>query len=313
MEVRYTTLMIIDGKQIADEMLQKLQAEVSQLKHKGVTPTLAVILVGDNPESMSYVRQKQKTADSIHVEVRVIRYPQTVSQAIINKTIEQCNNDSHIHGIIIQRPLPEHLQDPQLLNSIDPSKDVDGFVPGSKFNVPVALATEKILEQIYKFQILNDESMQQLNNPLRLKPISEASETMKQFFLWLKKQHVVVIGRGETGGKPIAEYLIQQGCNVSVVHSQTSEEEKQRVLKNADIIISCVGKKSIVTPDIIKKGVILISIGISKGDDGILHGDYEEDEIKHIASFYTPTPGGVGPVNVACLMENLVTSASLPL
>jgi len=152
----------------------------------------------------------------------------------------------------------------------------------------------------------NDKSVQQLNNL----PAGKAGVTMKQCILWLKKQRIVVIGRGETGGRPIFDYLVKQGCSVSVVHSQTPEKEKLNRLTEANIIISCVGKKGIVQSSDIKKGVILLSVGIFRDSQGKPHGDYEEDEIKNIASFYTPTPGGVGPINVACLMENLVFSAS---
>lgn len=278
--------MKIDGNKLTDKILTSLSNQVSSLH---LAPSLAVILVGDNPASESYVRQKQKAANSIHAEVKVIRYPQSVSRSVINETIEQLNNDSSVHGVILQLPLPPHF-DVSINESVDPKKDVDGFVPGSKFQVPVALAVEKILQKIYEVRFTKYEK----NN----------------FISWLLKQTIVVIGRGETAGKPIADYLIQQGCNVSVCHSQTSEKEKQRTLTNADIIISCVGKQRVVTPGGIKKGVILISVGIFRDSEGKLHGDYEEDEIRNIASFYTPTPGGVGPVNVACLLENLVTAAN---
>jgi len=291
--------MIINGKAIAQDLLQKLKKDIDGLKQQGITPTLAVILVGKNPESLSYVRQKQFAAEDIGARL-VIRYQlSTVDPQTIQSLIREYNKDLNIHGVILQRPLPEHLQNPKLLNSVKPEKDIDGFVPGSKFKVPVALAVEKILKQIYKFQIPNDKSMQQLSN-----------EAMKQYTLWLKEQTIVVIGRGETAGKPIAAFFIQQGCNVSVIHSQTSEKEKQRTLTNADIIISCVGKERVVTPQSIKQGAILISVGIWRDSEGKLHGDYEEDDIKDIASFYTPTPGGVGPVNVSCLMQNLVTAAN---
>lgn len=304
--------MIIDGRKIADDTLLNLLNRVAHLKKQGVTPTMAVILVGDDPGSESYVRQKQKMADSIHAQVKVIRYPQTVSQAIINKTIEQYNNDSHIHGIILQRPLPKHLQNPKLLNSINPNKDVDGFVPNSLFKVPVAMAVEKILKQIYKLQMIrrrksfggqaNDTSMQQRSNG-----------TIKQFVQWMQTQKIVVIGRGETAGTPIAKHFIKNRCTISIIHSKTPNDEKVQLLKKADIIISCVGKNQVITAQSIKKGVILISVGIWRDDAGKLHGDYEEDEIKDIASFYTPTPGGVGPVNVASLMENLISAVSSPL
>ena len=284
--------MIINGKAIAQDLLRKLKKDIDLLKQRGILPTLAIILVGKNPESLSYIRQKERTAKQIGAELRVIKYELEITKDTVQKQITELNADPLIHGVIIQRPLPTQLQDKKLLNSINPYKDVDGFVSGSKFQVPVALTVEKILQEISKSK--EQKAKSKRNN-------------QKAYDNWIKRQNIVVIGRGETAGKPITDYLIQQGCNVSVCHSQTSEKEKRRALTHADIIISCVGKQGIITPNEIKKGVILISVGIWRDSEGKLHGDYEEDDIKKIASFYTPTPGGVGPVNVACLLENLVS------
>jgi len=311
--------MKIDGKQIADEILQKLQSETLQLKQKNVVPTLAVILVGDNPASVSYIRQKEKAAAAIEAEVRVMKYAMPagrtspkamptarrqdvrVTKEEIQNVIHQLNTDPNIHGIIIQRPLPIDLQDLKLLNSVNPNKDVDGFVPNTKYQVPVGMAVEKILQKIYEVRFMKYEE--------------------KQFLFWLTKQQIVIVGRGETAGKPIANHIqllirqlrfnrSQASDKFHIIHSKTTQEEKTQLLKQADSIISCVGKMRIITPGMVKKGVILISVGISRDQNGALLGDYEEEEIKDIASFYTPTPGGVGPVNVACLMSNLIRSAT---
>jgi len=282
--------MIINGKAIAQDLLQKLKKNIDLLKQRGILPTCAVILVGKNPESLSYVRQKQFAAEKIGLRLMISYQPSTVDTQTIQSLIREYNTDPTIHGVILQRPLPNRLYNQLILNSIAPNKDVDGFVPGSKFQVPVALAVEKILCKIYDLRFKKYEA--------------------KQFQLLLIKQHIVIIGRGETAGKPIAEYLTQQGCHVSVVHSKTSQQEKQNKIKCSDVIISCVGKERVITKDNIKQGATLISVGIWRDSEGKLHGDYEEDEIKDIASFYTPTPGGVGPVNVACLMENLLTACT---
>jgi methylenetetrahydrofolate dehydrogenase (NADP+)/methenyltetrahydrofolate cyclohydrolase len=288
--------MVIDGKQIAEEILQNLQKKVVELKKQGVMPTLAAVLVGDNPTSESYVRQKQKAATQIGAILRCTKYAEPTGRQDVRSTkeeiqhvINQLNNDPAIHGIILQLPLPPHFH-VSIHESIYPNKDVDGFVPNSKFKVPVALAVEKILQRMYE--------------------IRSTKYDEKEFYTWLTLHNIVIIGRGETAGKPIAEYLINQGYNVPIVHSQTSEKERQCVIKNADIIISCVGKHQVISSKGIKKGVILISVGIWRDSEGKPHGDYEEDDIKGIASFYTPTPGGVGPVNVACLMQNLILAAS---
>jgi len=298
--------MSIDGKNLADTLLETLKTRTSLLKSKGITPTLAVILVGDDPGSASYVRQKEKTAERIGAELRVMRYGLGVTKDAIQKQIKELNADRSIHGIIIQRPLPKQLQDEKLLGSISPSKDVDGFVPGSKFKVPVAIAVERILKQIFNFQF----------------SIFKQTEKKLNFKHWINMKNTIVIGRGETAGKPIAEYFSRLGCHVSVVHSQTTKKEKQRQIQSADIIISCVGKKQVIqgatlnnieggeAPNSIKQGATLISVGIWRDSEGKLHGDYEEKDIKDTAAFYTPTPGGVGPVNVACLIENLLTACT---
>jgi methylenetetrahydrofolate dehydrogenase (NADP+)/methenyltetrahydrofolate cyclohydrolase len=164
---------------------------------------------------------------------------------------------------------------------VDPKKDIDGFVTNSPFDVPIVKAVTDILEYIHPKRLIN----------------------------WLQKQNIVIIGRGETAGKPIAAAFARHQCATSIIHSQTSNPSE--IMKQADIIISCVGKEKIVAPSAIKPGVILISVGLTRGIDGKLHGDYEEDDVKNIASFYTPTPGGVGPLNIASLMQNLVKACTM--
>jgi len=279
--------MIIDGKTLANTILETLKQTVSTLQTRGITPTMAVILVGDDPGSASYVRQKEKAAARIGAQLQISNYQFQIDKKTVQKKINALNNDPSIHGIIIQRPLPPHLQDDTLLNNIIPTKDVDGFVPGTLYTVPVASAVVKILNLIYHHKNIHDENFDQ----------------------WLQKKSIVIMGRGETAGKPIAHQLQMSNDKCQIITSQTPEETKTAALKHADIIISCVGK-SVIHNNQIKQGVILISVGIWRDSEGKLHGDYEEEDIKHTASFYTLTPGGVGPINVACLMENLVTAAS---
>lgn len=245
--------MKIDGKAIAEGILTELAIEVKKL---GKIPTLAVILVGDNPASVAYINQKQKAAARIGATL-------VLSRDIGD--VKKFDEDPAIAGLIIQRPIPEEFSGITPVNS---KKDVDGFLPDSPFTPPVALAVEKILQ-------------------------STGVD-------W-KKKRTVVIGRGETAGKPIANYL----KNVTVIHSKT--EHPQVLIEQADVIISCVGKERVVTD--IKPGAILIGVGIWRDSEGKLRGDYNEEEIKDVAAYYTPTPGGVGPVNVACLMQNLVLAA----
>ncbi len=260
--------MKIDGKAIARGILESLRIQVSALKQQGVTPTLAVIQVGDDPGSTAYIRQKQKAAEQIGAKLILSHQLSAVSPQTLQNILQQYNDDQSVHGIIVQRPLPEALR----AEGIRLSKDVDGFLPNSPYPVPVASAV---------LTMLGDR---------------------------IHSKKIVVVGRGETAGKPIADALIKRGYDVSIIHSQTPNPDE--ITKTADIIISCVGKPNVVRRDNIKTGAFLVSVGLFRDSEGRLHGDYEEDEIKDIAAFYTPTPGGVGPVNVACLMANLVKAAS---
>lgn len=263
--------MRVDGKVLAEKILDDLVSKVTSLKQQGITPTLAVIQVGDDPGSTAYIRQKQKSAERIGAKLIHNHQPLAISNQQLQKIIEKYNNDPNIHGLIVQRPLPDTLR----AEHIRLSKDVDGFLPNSPYPVPVASAVLTILDQ--------------LTGP---GPV--------------KKPSIVVLGRGETAGKPIANALIKRGSNVTIVHSQTPKPDD--AIRAADIVISCVGRPNVVRRDNVKENVVLVSVGIFRNHDGKLHGDYEEEEIKDIASFYTPTPGGVGPINVACLMVNLYRS-----
>lgn len=265
--------MKIDGRAIADTILTGLATDVASLSKKGVIPTLAVILVGDDPASLSFIRQKRIAAEKIGAKLMLDQLPSSASSKSLTSLIEKYNQDPNVHGIIIQRPLPKESRiDRGMLLTVAPAKDIDGFVPNSPFNAPVAEAVATILEEIHQ-----------------------------------TSKHIVIIGRGETAGAPIAKLLIKQGVSPVIVHSQTPDPVQRT--KTADIIISCVGKPRVITAQSIKPGAVVIGVGMHREDDGKLHGDYEEHDIADIASYFTPTPGGVGPVNVACLMKNLIVAA----
>ncbi len=292
--------MRIDGRAIAETILTDLTHQITDLKKKGVTPTLAVIQIGDDPGSIAYIAQKKKAADRIGVRLIHTKFPIDVTVGEVNKTIDQYNNGSSIHGIILQRPLPTSLnaQRISLCSAIRLSKDVDGFLPNSPYPVPVAAAVLKILRVTFSlitYRLSLEEALKKQINERVLKEL-------------LITKKIIVLGRGETAGKPIAEALIKQGIYVSIIHSETPHPDD--AIRTGDVVISCVGKSNVVRRDNIKEGVILVSVGLYRDSEGKLHGDYEEDEIKDVARLYTPTPGGVGPVNVACLMSNLVAAAS---
>jgi len=274
--------MKIDGREIAQKIFEELREKVRKLKEKNIIPTLAIILVGDDPPSKAYVRQKDLRAKEIGAETTIKYLLLNVLTDELLEIIEQFNKDKNIHGIIVQQPLPAHINVQDVTQAIDPQKDVDGFNLNSKFQPPISMAVLKILEKTYGH--LPGEQKRHLKNT-----------------------KIVIAGKGKTGGKLIAQAFKKLGIEPIVVDSKT--KNPQNLTKTADIIISAVGKSNVIKPDMIKKGVTLIGIGLHKEVDGKLHGDYEEEEIKNIASFYTPTPGGVGPVNVAMLLKNLVTAA----
>lgn len=282
----------IDGKAIAQEILSNLRKRVKQITQQDITPHLVIILVGEDPASAAYVRQKELTAEKIGAKSTTVHLEASISQNQLLKIIEQYNNDNTVHGIIVQQPLPSQINTSVIVQIIKPEKDVDGFHSETSFPMPLAAAVIKILKHVYS------------SSEARSSRLSASNDNFEK---WLQSQNIVVIGKGETGGRPVTQALKQRGANVAVIDSKTQNPKK--LTKKATVIISAVGRKNIITPEMISKGVILVSVGLHKGEDDKLHGDYDEEEIAGFASFYTPTPGGVGPVNVAMLLENLLTAA----
>lgn len=279
--------MILDGKTVANYLLAQLIIRVDDLQEKyGIQPHLAVIRVGEDPAITSYIRAKEKTAKKIGALVSVYNFPESITQEELKKSLDLLQEKSDIHGLILQHPVPPHLDFEKLVMAIHPDKDVDGFRPNSPFVLPIAAAVLKLLE---------------------VPMIKETRETGESFNEWLKSKTIVVMGKGKTGGLPIINILKDRGVDVKVVDSKTINP--QEITQSADIIISAVGKPNILTKDMIKKDVILLGVGMGMNEDGSFLGDYDENEIKNKASLYTPVPGGVGPVNVACLFENLVIAA----
>jgi methylenetetrahydrofolate dehydrogenase (NADP+)/methenyltetrahydrofolate cyclohydrolase len=270
--------MKIDCRQISNIILQELKIKVDELKKKDIVPHLAIIIVGNDPSSPAYVRQKELKAKSIGAQTTILKLNQQTFEIDLLKIVKEWNTDGNIHGIIVQQPLPGQINTRIITQAIDPKKDVDGFNSKSQFEMPIATAVLEIL-----------------------KSISSAP-----FEEWLRNKSIAIIGNGETGGKPIIKALRKLGIEPSIIDSQTKNQ--QQLTKNANIIISAVGKTNIVRPEMIKRGAILIGVGQHK-NNGKIVGDYDEEKIMNIASFYTPTPGGVGPVDVACLLKNVAAAA----
>jgi methylenetetrahydrofolate dehydrogenase (NADP+)/methenyltetrahydrofolate cyclohydrolase len=263
--------MLIDGRAIAKKILDRLEEEIRNQKLKGINPTFAVILIGEDPASQAYVNRKQKSASQIGIVCQVHKLPSDTKENKILELIGKLNSDKDVHGVIIQRPLPPQISAQKVGERVNPQKDIDGFHPQTKFIPPIAEAVNEILKSV------------------NVDP---------------KNKKVVVIGRGETAGLPIANILIQKGAIATVVHSKT--RNIPFFTKKADIVISCVGKPNIVTTEMINNNTVLIGVGLHRESDGKLHGDYNEEKIARVVKYYTPTPGGIGPVNVACLLKNVI-------
>ena len=313
--ISYNKTMKINGQQIADTMYDQLKDRVGELQKKNIIPHLVTILVGNRPESEAYIKLKNKKGEQLGARVTILRYPTTITQEELEKKIKLLNIDPYVHGILIQRPLPEHIDEKALEMLTNPEKDIDGFHPDSPYTLPLPLAVEKILQEVFLLKNRLKSGVARIGTPLDRPHRAERTRTSEWgvsrqnlvgFKTWLDEQAIVLIGKGTTGGGPIHDYFNKQAIKHTVIDSSTKNADE--LMQQADIIISAVGKKYVVQSHNIKPNAILISVGLFRDEKNKLSGDYDVELIKDVASFYTATPGGVGPVNVAKLMENLVTA-----
>lgn len=267
--------MKIDGRKIAEEIRKDLRLKIEDLRDKGITPKIAIITLGPETSWETYVRQKIRVARELGIKAVLINLEDANEEKLI-RTVREIDSDLSYHGLIVQRPIPSNFNRERVVNSISPEKDVDGFRSDSKFEVPVFLAVKKIIESVVSGQ------------------------------LSVVKLRFVVIGKGETAGGPIIRGLRKLGVEPQII--DTRKQNSETILKNADVVISCVGKSGVVRAENIKKGSILIGVGTHGEDEG-LRGDYKVEDIEKIAAAYTPTPGGVGPINLAYLFSNLIHAA----
>ncbi|MGO3407706.1 bifunctional methylenetetrahydrofolate dehydrogenase/methenyltetrahydrofolate cyclohydrolase FolD [Marinomonas sp.] len=278
---------IIDGKVISAQLLEQVAADVIEFKAKhGITPGLAVVLVGDDPASQVYVRNKVQRAEQVGIRSIKHRLDANVSQETLNDLVAELNADPEIHGILVQLPLPKHLDEDEIVDAIAPSKDVDGF---HSLNV-AALATGK---------------------PGLVPCTPQGSMTMlRQTLGDLTGLHAVVIGRSNIVGKPMAALLLQANCTVAMVHSRTRDIAS--VCRQADILVAAVGSPKLVNADWVKPGATVIDVGINvEMLDGVrkLCGDVDFDSVSKVAGAITPVPGGVGPMTIANLLANTLQAA----
>ena len=273
-------MILIDGKKAAADLRNELKKEVSDLKNKfNKVPGLTVILIGDLTPSQIYVRNKEKSANEVGLKSDVIKYPDTVNEKEILDKIEELNLDSTVSGILVQLPLPKHIDKQKVINTIDPSKDVDGFHPMNVGN----------LSSGYESSI----PCTPLGCYLLIKKIEPN----------LSGKKAVIIGRSNLNGKPMAQLLLKENCTVTVTHSKTKDLKAECL--EADIVVAAVGIPELVKGDWIKKGTIVIDVGINKTDKGIV-GDVAFNEVSKNAKALTPVPGGVGPMTIACLLKNTI-------
>ena len=268
---------ILDGKNLRDKILDKLQKKIFEFE---VKPTLAVILVGENPASQIYVNNKQKIAKKIGITSQIIQFPQDISETELLAKIEELNKDKSVNAILVQLPLPEHISKEKIINKINPAKDVDGFTP---YNFGKLFSGEK--PNVY---------------PCTPKGIMLLLE---EYGINISGKHAVVIGRSNIVGRPVAQMLLDRNATVTMCHSKT--QNLAQITKTADILVSAVGK-NIIKGEMLKSGCIVVDVGIFKDDSGKTRGDVDFESSSKIASYISPVPGGVGPMTIASLMLNTV-------
>lgn len=274
---------IINGKEIGQEIRTGVATRVAALKEKGITPGLAVILVGDNPASKTYVANKQKSCEQIGMFSELVKLPEEISEQALLQQIRKLNDRKDIHGILVQLPLPKHINEDEVIQTISPAKDVDGFSPIS--------VGKMMLGQ---------------NTYLPCTPYG-VMKLLKHSGIDVAGKHAVIVGRSHIVGKPMGQLLLQKDATVTYTHSKTPDLPS--FTKQADILIAAVGRANFITKEHIKEGAVVIDVGINRDEDNHLCGDVDFADVDGIASHITPVPGGVGPMTITMLLENTVQAA----
>jgi methylenetetrahydrofolate dehydrogenase (NADP+)/methenyltetrahydrofolate cyclohydrolase len=275
----FTTTQILDGKKVSESVLNGLTEELNLLKTRNaLLPKLVVVLVGDDPASQVYVNKKAKTAQKIGMLSEVLVFPASMTQEELSGVIHKLNLDTSVHGILVQLPLPRHINSLDIIKRIDPAKDVDGLHP---MNLGLVMA----------------------GDPLACKPCTPAGviTVLKHYKIPMAGKHAVVIGRSNIVGKPMGILLLQENATVTYCHSKT--EDLGAITRQADILVAAVGVAKLITADDVKPGAVVVDVGTNRVD-GKLVGDVDFDSVSPKASFITPVPGGVGPMTIATLMAN---------
>ena len=275
---------IIDGKKLAQQIREDLKIKCEELKQKGIRPRLAVIMVGDDKASQVYVRNKSNACNEIGIEFEEHLLNGEIEQKTLIDLIEKLNKDDSIHGILLQSPIPRHLDINEAFRTIAPEKDVDGFHP---INVGKLSLNQDTFVSCTPYGVM---------------------KMFEAYNIDLTGKNVTVIGRSNIVGKPLIQCCLNKNATVTVCHSKTTDLKQHT--QNADIVIAAIGKSKFITADMIKPGAVVIDVGINRGEDGKLTGDVDFENVKDKASYITPVPGGVGPMTIAMLMNNVIKACS---
>ena len=284
LEICYNmTMKLIDGKALANKLQADLKIKVAKLADQGLVPNLVVILVGEAPASQIYVRNKERAAAKVGIHSTTVKLPQETSEQELLDLVKQYDQDSSVHGILVQLPLPAQIDSDKVLLAIDPEKDVDGFHPMN-------------MGQLWS------------GNPVMIPSTPAGIMAMfREYGVDLEGKQALVIGRSNIVGKPIAQLMMMENATVTVAHSRT--ENLPALARQADILVVAIGRDRFVTADFVKPGAVVIDVGMNRDANGKLHGDVDFDQVKDIASLITPVPGGVGPMTITMLLEQTVSAA----
>ena len=274
---------VINGRELAEQMQAEIQKDVEKMTQQGIQPGLVVLLVGENPASQTYVRNKERAAAKIGILSKVEKLPETISEEELLAEIDKYNQDSRFHGILVQLPLPKHIDEEKILLAIDPKKDVDGFHP---MNLGRLFVGKPEMIPCTPYGIM---------------------KMFEAYDIDLTGKRAVIIGRSNIVGKPMAQLLLMKNATVTIAHSKT--EHLAEVAKEADILVVAIGRGHFVTKEFVKPGAVVIDVGMNRNQEGKLIGDVAFDEVSEIASYITPVPKGVGPMTITMLMYQTVEAA----
>jgi len=273
----------LNGKELAQQLRNEMKDDVAALQNKGITPQLTVILVGDNPASMSYVNGKKKASAEVGIDSNIINLSADITEETLLEEIDKLNEDPTVHGILVQLPLPDHIQEQHIIEAISPQKDVDGFHP---INIGKMMTNQNTFLPCTPYGIMT---------------------MLESKSIQVEGKDAVVIGRSNIVGKPIGQLLLNANATVTYCHSRT--KNLKDYTQNADILIVAIGKPHVIDASYVKEGAVIIDVGINRLSDGSLTGDVDFESAKQKAAYITPVPRGVGPMTIAMLLKNTIQAA----